>query len=36
MCIVFKKPFRVWKLALAIVAAMLWILSGVIGRGINV
>lgn len=35
MALVFFKPFRVWKVALAMLAAILWILIGVIGRAIN-
>ena len=35
MAVVLIKPFRIWKLVLAVVAVAVWILTGVIGRAIN-
>jgi hypothetical protein len=35
-CIIFTKPFRLWKLGVAVIAMMIWLLAGMIGQAMDV
>ena len=35
MGIGFIKPWRLWRIVVAVIAAVCWLISGVIGRGIG-